>query len=431
MRCNRACSFCFAKEKMASYQKLEYPIDINIQNLHQVLDFLSKSGCNAIQLAGGEPTLHPKFKEILIKTLQKGMYINLLSNALWDKPDTELFSKIPPSKLGFLLNIDHPDTYTVNEWKRVEDNLSSLEERKNITISFNIFDEKPRYEYLFDLIKRHGVKNLRLSFAMPVNFSEGKNKYLPIENYKTLAPFILNFHKRAKSMDASVRMDNTIPLCMFSQKALGELLCDGVIEPRRNFTCFPAIDIGPDLRVWRCFGTSGLFNKKLEEFSSLGEIYEYYESAFKPYQTEVFPMDECYKCKYAERGICQGGCIGYSIIKCRDLGNCPQNMVDKDISSIKLHVSRNITLREYDIPEKTLLVFLENGKSVEINPAMKHLFDFFDGKSTVKEVIEAYTQKSEILDKTVDPVDIFATNIIKEEFVCTIKKLLGYGVLSM
>jgi len=49
-------------------------MDIAMKDLDKVLEFLARSGCNALQLAGGEPTLHPKFDEILLKILKKGIY---------------------------------------------------------------------------------------------------------------------------------------------------------------------------------------------------------------------------------------------------------------------------------------------------------------------------------------------------------------------
>ncbi|MCS7363935.1 MAG: hypothetical protein NDF54_00655 [archaeon GB-1867-035] len=146
---------------------------------------------------------------------------------------------------------------------------------------------------------------------MPVVFGGKRNVYLAIEEYKSLAPFIMEFVKRVESYGASIKMDNTVPVYMFSKEELGELLLKGVLEPSRNFVCFPAIDIGPDLPIWRCFGTSGLFNRKMEDFNSLQEIYDYYERVFKPYQFKVFPMEECHECEYAKKEICQGGCIGF------------------------------------------------------------------------------------------------------------------------
>ena len=424
LRCNHSCSYCFAKEKMHSYSSM----DITIKNLDKVLDFLVRSRCSVLQLAGGEPTIHPRFDEILIRTLRRGIYVNLLSNALWSYEKNKFFSKISPTKLGFLLNIDHPDTYRPGEWERVEDNLSALCRRGNATLSFNIFEREPKCEYIFDLVSMYGFKKLRLSFSMPVVFGKVRNIYPPIEDYKALAPFVIDFVKKAEGLGVSVRMDNTVPICMFSKDELGELLLKRVLNSS-NFICFPAIDVGPDLSLWRCFGTSGLFNRRLEEFNSLNEVYEYYERVFRPFKVKVYPMDKCYECKYAKEGLCQGGCIGFSIAKCMELSNYPQEIAIEDILDMKPKLPKNMTMRKYEIPRETLVLLLENGDIMEVHPLMKHILDSFDGKRTIREVVEMCMH--EIVGVTACwggiklPLDAFLTRIASEEVVPIIRKLLA------
>ena len=184
MRCNRACNYCFAKEKLHSYQSRNAITEITLENVEKVIAFLSKTHCDAIQLAGGEPTIHSKFTEILKLLLENNLRVNLLTNALWNPELNAFFAKISPVSLGFLLNIDHPKSYSETEQKRLEENLAFLSNRGNITLSFNLFEKKPDYNYIFDLVEKFGFKNLRLSFSMPVKFEGKTNMYLHIENYK-------------------------------------------------------------------------------------------------------------------------------------------------------------------------------------------------------------------------------------------------------
>jgi len=431
MRCNRSCSYCFAKEKIHSYSGLAHHRDITLHDLDKALDFLARSGCDSLQLAGGEPTIHPEFDEILIRILRRDMNVNLLSNALWNPEKNELFSKISPVKLGFLLNIDHPDTYRPTEWARIEENLLALEDRGNVTLSFNIFEREPRCEYIFDLASKHGFTNLRLSFSMPVVFDKVKNVYLPIEEYKALTPFVVDFVRKAETLGTEVRMDNTVPICMFSKDELAELLLKGVIEPRRNLTCFPAVDIGPDLSLWRCFGTSGLFNMRLEEFKSLSEVYEYFERMFRPYQFKIFPMKECYECRYARESLCQGGCIGFSIAKCMELGNWPQEFSDEEVLDLRPKLSANVIVRNYDIPKETLIFLLGNRDLIEVPHPMKELLDLFNGRRTVRDAIDIYMQKTITVGRSADPLDDFLTSIASEELIPSIRRLLDRGFLIL
>ncbi|MCE8422596.1 MAG: radical SAM protein [Candidatus Methanoperedens sp.] len=423
-RCNRSCGYCFAKEKIYSSGGSASHTDITIHDLDRVLDFLAKTKSSSLQLAGGEPTIHPKFEEILIKILGKGIYVNVLSNALWNHEKNKLFSNISPTKVGFLLNIDHPGTYGPGDLERIEENLFALEGRGNVTLSFNIFEKVPQCEYIFDIVSKHSFTNIRLSFSMPVLFGKSRNIYLPIEDYSALTPFVMNFVRRAEASGVCVRMDNTVPLCMLSPDELGELLLKEVLDRRRNFTCFPAIDIGPDLSVWRCFGTSGLFNKRLEEFNSLNEVYEYYEMIFKPFKSKVFPMKKCYDCKYGREGLCQGGCLGFSTSKYMELNKMPVEITDEEIVYMKPKLSEEIEIRKYEIPDTSLILSLKNKEMLEINPLMEHLLNLFDGKRTIGEVMEIYAQKITQVGQNEDMLDGFLIDIASQEVIPTIRKLM-------
>jgi sulfatase maturation enzyme AslB (radical SAM superfamily) len=394
MRCNRACSYCFAKEKLHSYANSGEIADITLENLNKVKDFLQKSNCNVIQLAGGEPTIHPKFDEILLTLISGRFRVNLLSNALWDPALNRLFEDISPNFLGFLLNIDRPSNYSHAEWKRIEENLLFLSSRGNITLSFNIFEKNPDYNYIFDIISSYKFKNLRLSFAMPVVFGERKNSFLSIEDYKSAAKHITDFVNRAEELNARVGLDNTVPICMFTPEELSNLLIKQVIEPSRNFVCSPALDIGPDLSVWRCFGTSTLFNKKLDDFNSVEEIYAYYIRTSRLYQFKFLPFKECETCEHAQKERCQGGCIGFAEMNSKQLGLTVQEPTDDEILELRPVLSKQATIRRYRLPTETVMISLPDNNQLEVKPSAADLLPMFNGKRTVREVLFSQIQET-------------------------------------
>jgi hypothetical protein len=151
------------------------------------------------------------------------------------------------------------------------------------------------------MVTKYGFKNLRLSFSMPVKFEGKINVHLDIKDYKVMAKHVMDFVHRAEQLDATVGMDNVVPICMFSSDEISELMIKQVVAPNRNFVCYPAIDIGPDLSVWRCFGTSKLFNKKLNEFKSLSDLNDYYQRASRLYQFKFFPLEKCETCEHAKK----------------------------------------------------------------------------------------------------------------------------------
>jgi organic radical activating enzyme len=430
MRCNRACSYCFAKEKIRSYSDQQKNKDMTLPDLKKVIKFLGKGETDTIQLAGGEPTIHPEFDEILKTLLDSGFNLNVLSNALWDDSKNELFTKISPTKLGFLLNIDSRRTYSDKEWEKIERNLSALSERGNVTLSFNIFEKEPNYEYIFDLVTRKNIKNLRLSFSMPVMVGQTMNSHIPLKDYHEHAPMIMKFVERAEASDVCVKLDNTVPICMFTKEQMGELMLKEVLDPRRNFVCFPALDIGPDLSVWRCFGTANMFNKNMDDFHSFKEAFDFFNHAFDQFQHKVYPLAECTKCQYAKDKICQGGCIGFSISRIQELGITPRETEEDDILAMRLRTSAGVDVRQYDVPDKSFLLQLNNRYMLEVEPSVVPLLALADGKRTVRQVIDTMMSDSGILEEKNDPLDEFLAEETSRELVAMVRRLLEKGFLT-
>ncbi len=402
--------------------------EISLENVEKVLAFLSKTHCDAIQLAGGEPTIHSKFTEIVKLVLKNGLRVNLLTNALWNPELNAFFDKISPTSLGFLLNIDHPKMYNSAEQKKLEENLAFLSKRGNITISFNLFEKKPDYNYIFDLVAKFGFKNIRLSFSMPVKFEGKTNTYLPIEDYKQTAGYIMDFTHRAEELGASVGMDNAVPICMFTPQELSELLVKQVVSPQRNFVCNPAIDIGPDLSVWRCFGTSKLFNKKLDDFGSLGEIFDYYQQMSRLYQFKYYPLKECDSCEHGRKERCQGGCIGFAEAKCEELGLSISEPQDKELLQLKPKLSSKVSLQKYSLPNDVVTVNFHDGFEMEIPSDITELIKLLDGETTIAKALNSRISGASQIQEP-DEFDELLIEVSAKEVLPTIRRLLEKKVL--
>ena len=161
--CNLACPYCFAKEKLGSRHRR----DMRLEDLDKLLAFFRRSDYKLFRVMGGEPTLHPDFVPIVRRALAEDLRVDILSNATWNNDCAEFFPQVSPRRLYFLLNLDHPDRYRGRIWERIESNLARLPHPGNVTLSFNIFERQPRYEYLLDVARRHGIKTIRLSFSLP------------------------------------------------------------------------------------------------------------------------------------------------------------------------------------------------------------------------------------------------------------------------
>jgi len=162
--CNLSCEYCFASEKMVNCPNK----NISMSNVQKVIEFFKRSDYRVFRMMGGEPTMHPRFQYVLELALNEEMRVDLLSNATWNHRLNDIFARISPNRLLFLLNIDHPDNYSLTLWKKIEKNLNALKGRRGISLSFNIFKKKPKYEYVLELIENYEISTVRLSFSLPV-----------------------------------------------------------------------------------------------------------------------------------------------------------------------------------------------------------------------------------------------------------------------
>jgi MoaA/NifB/PqqE/SkfB family radical SAM enzyme len=391
-RCNLRCPYCFAQEKLSEGQRLS----MALSDAEKVMDFLQRSNHPLFRVMGGEPTLHPDFPRILEMALRKGMRVDVLSNATWPESYNELFRRISPRRVVFLLNIDLPERYAPNIWQRIEQNLAAISDRGSITLSFNIFEKQPRYEYIFELTKKYGIDKIRMSFSLPV--VGANNACLKLEDYKDLAPFVVGFARRAEEEGVQVKMDNAVPLCMFTHEQAGELLLKGVIDLERNMRCSPVIDIGPDLRVWCCFCLSKMWNRHLDEFENLDQVRAHFQRALSVYQDRLYPLEACTDCRYRDRWHCQGGCLTHTVMKYGELVaeiEPAQQPGDGWKPGTALALSPDVLVRRFDMPEESYAVTNRvTGMELEVDASFAPLLGCLDGHHSPGEIIDRYLGNS-------------------------------------
>jgi radical SAM protein with 4Fe4S-binding SPASM domain len=425
-KCNLNCAYCFAQERLQNSPSRV----MSMSDVVKVIDFLKRSNQPIFRAMGGEPTLHPQFASIIEMAFREGMSVDVLSNATWPDTYNTLFNSISPRFLSFLINVDHPDNYSPKVWDKIAHNLAAVAPRGNVTLSFNIFETQPKYEYILELTRKHGIDKVRMSFSLPV--LGGRNVHLNLEDYKTVAPFIVDFNRRAEDLGVEVRMDNAVPLCIFSYEEVGELLLKGVLDLRRNSRCDPIVDIGPDLTVWCCFCLSKLWNRHLDEFQNLEEIQDYYRQAMSAYQCRLYPMDECSECKYRELWACQGGCLTYTIMKHGELTpeETPLQQKRSDWQSgTVLTFSPDVEIQHYDIPKSSYSVLNKvSGLVMEVDSSFEPLIRMLKGQYTAQQVVDRFVDDGR--DPQVKgPVAEFSQRTMKQGANDLLRGLLHQGFL--
>ncbi|MDH5477531.1 MAG: radical SAM protein [Nitrospinota bacterium] len=308
--CNRSCPYCFAALKVS------YPEDgkpggdngnyISTENFQRCLDFLKQSGERKLKLLGGEPTVHPRFIELVSMGLAGDFSVSVFSNGIWSAAVRSFFQSQQTSGVEFLINVNERNAQKERETLLQEKSLAVAGPRARL--SFNIYRHDFSLAFATELIEKYGLKReMRLGLAHPVVGAE--NEYPPDSSLKTIGKRLIDQMRMLESRDILATFDCGFPLCMFDEEDFGVLVkcSNGFIS-----ICEPIIDVGADLSVWPCFPLAKVANTTLDQFPDKNAMVAAYAKSMGPLR-QMGSMDECIDCKYMRRGQCCGGCVGRTI----------------------------------------------------------------------------------------------------------------------
>lgn len=140
-RCNLDCGMCYihkAQNDPVAREK-EMPTEFWLDMVEQI----RQAGALTLLLTGGEPMLHPGFREIYLASKKAGLILSMNSNGTMFTPeDVEFFAANPPGKINISLYGASRETYerqcgNGKMFDRVLDNIQRLRE-KNIGIRINL-----------------------------------------------------------------------------------------------------------------------------------------------------------------------------------------------------------------------------------------------------------------------------------------------------
>lgn len=315
--CNLHCPYCFA-DTMINTEDIK---NISLEQFETILNWLKQNPhdpmATSIGLIGGEPTLHPKFKQILaiveqfLSQCPNGHGV-LFTNGVY----LEQYLPFIPSKMNILLNLNTPKAMTTEQWNKLNSTLQRLQLYEwlgtyRATIGCNICIEIDDYSFIWDIVDKYNIKHVRVSVTAPTKtvYKKDKDTY-----YQLLIPKFLAFAKEAEKRGVTLGKDcNFIPYCYYDNIEDLQLI-KKVLEtpPGRDLTphCGPIVDITPDFMASSCFGAYDLVDcSQFENFESLN--YYLLNKNVMP----RFLANNTGKCKDCEKHkllLCQGGCLAFS-----------------------------------------------------------------------------------------------------------------------
>jgi sulfatase maturation enzyme AslB (radical SAM superfamily) len=310
--CNRKCSYCFAQERVscaADGEKPASPADfISDADFLTAVRFAKRSKMETIGVLGGEPSLHPRFTDLLAMAWEEGIHTKIFTNGLWREESVAFIEGLDRSRwkqVNFVLNMNGPAR--TPEWQeRAQERLLARIGRL-CSMSFNI--SRPDFDpfFLVDFIEKYETRrNIRLGVAQPL--ARMANEHIDVADYRVMVPTLMELARRCDERNISLGFDCGFTLCMFTAQELGELDLAGA---RFRATCGPAIDIGTDLTAWACFPLSTFSRgERLTDFEDLEALARSFRQKFEPL-FETGAMPQCVTCRHRKRGRCSGGCAAH------------------------------------------------------------------------------------------------------------------------
>jgi sulfatase maturation enzyme AslB (radical SAM superfamily) len=311
-RCNRRCPYCFAAARI-SYAAgggpdLAADEVISEDAFGEAVAFAVRSRVPVLGVLGGEPSLHPRFLELLSHAWERGLETKVFTNGLWRPRDLEAAAARHargPVPLRVVLNVNAPAITPAAEQRAQERLLEAL--GPLCTLSYNVYDAATDLRFLVELVRRHrSGRHIRLGMAQPL--AETGSAHLAPAEYPRVVPRLMDLAAACDAADVTLGFDCGFTLCMFTPEQLGVLQLAGSPVVAQ---CGPAVDVGTDLSVWACFPLATITAPvQLGAFADLDALVRHFEQEFgRLYRAGA--LDACLDCRFLRRRQCAGGCAAH------------------------------------------------------------------------------------------------------------------------
>ena len=299
--CNRKCVYCFANDTKIEFGKTL----MDDETYEKALDYLLRSDIKQARLLGGEPTLHPQFRQIVNKALERGLTISLFTNGLMPEEVSAFLETIPEGKLSILLNTIHPSENDRNGIERQKAVMKKF--GRQIIAGINIFSASQEMDYLLDYVRKYDLKKeIRLGISHSV--LSRNNISLHPKEYQKIGHEIVRLKQHAIEEGISIGFDCGFVPCMFPVESY-DLLSEEL--KKAGTCCHPVIDLLSDGSFIACYPLNYFLKVKINDHLNAKGLIESFEEALMPYtQAGIYPY--CSTCPLFKKR-CNGGCMSYRI----------------------------------------------------------------------------------------------------------------------
>jgi hypothetical protein len=306
--CNQSCPYCFTLDHLDKSGDGRH--FLGMDDFEDRLSFLERSGITEIRLLGGEPTLHPRFADLIERARQTGKQILVFTNGLMPEDALSCLESLPATECTVLMNIN--ETRLSGEELQARRYAAIRRLGARILLGYTIYRADCQLDFLLPMIAEAGCRPaIRLGLAQPC--LSGANQYFPPASYVAAGHKIARFAGVAARAGVALEFDCGFVRCMFSNADVGRLKASGADV---GWRCNPILDVDLHGQVIHCYPLSGLGGLRLMPEIDAPALRRAFDARTRPYrQAGVF--QECSTCPFKLSGECPGGCLAVTMRRFR------------------------------------------------------------------------------------------------------------------
>lgn len=313
-RCNLRCEYCFANGFVNQDMQSS---DISISSFREILDFILQDGSiNRIGIIGGEPTLHPRFGDLLEILLNDNRLegVTIYTNGIKLR---QYMSELENKKFHLLINCNDIRNNSSQYHEFLDSVNMAMDNIGDRTIlGVNYYKKGFDYSYLWELLNNYKEGRIRVSISVP---NTKDYNYSPLKYFSEIKDEVFIFLKKLKERGIVPFLDcNIFPSCLITYEDWNQFDSWGIDNPlliskSKQTICSPVIDIMPDYTAVRCFGLGEFTQVSIKEFASITDLRNYYIRSFDAYAVNCTYDNKCDSCYKYKTMKCSGGCLIYKI----------------------------------------------------------------------------------------------------------------------
>lgn len=324
--CDRGCSFCYSRGLQKTFRE-----HMSLADFEFLAGWARSQGWLYLRLTGGEPTLHPGFREILEIAAKHGQAIYLTTNGLYE-PGLRPSLRKGVRSIWFSYPQDGLERKELELFRRNVEN--AVQDRKAVILSWVIKPGEDGWRQVIDLAGTFRTRAMvHFSLVLPGHGRDfGAAEFRG--RLRGLAAQVMEIARYARESGVVFAFYRPLLLCMFAPEQLAFLRR---ISPFLFYTRCPhclkgdydsdlRLIVNPDLSCYPCTGLAAEGARVAP-----GATRESINRTFKPLLKELAArplMDSCRECRYflnykdrlgdreqdlADQTVCQAGCFQYRV----------------------------------------------------------------------------------------------------------------------